>query len=116
MDITESIKLELMNANKTIGEQAKLIEEKDKTIENLNRELIKCKTEYELLENRNKELKQELASINKIIEDVKAVIESKDTYIKSLEKEKKQLTWLNIGLVIAILILIALFIVFSFKQ
>jgi hypothetical protein len=110
------INAELVKLRQTLEEQKKVIEEKDKSIETLDRELIKCKTEYELLEKRNKEIRQELDNIIKIVEDVKAMIESKDQYIKSLEEEKKRLTMLNIGLFIATLILIAIVIVFSLKS
>ncbi|MGC8588729.1 MAG: hypothetical protein ACP5LI_06875 [Hydrogenobaculum sp.] len=110
------INTELVKLRQTLEEQKKVIEEKDKTIETLDRELVKCKTEYELLEKRNKEIRQELDNILKIVEDVKAMIESKDQYIKSLEEEKKRLTMLNIGLFIATLILIAIVIIFSLKS
>ncbi|MGC9287124.1 MAG: hypothetical protein ACP5E7_06195 [Hydrogenobaculum sp.] len=110
------INAELVKLRQTLEEQKKAIEEKDKTIETLDRELVKCKTEYELLEKRNKEIRQELDNILKIVEDVKAMIESKDQYIKSLEEEKKRLTMLNIGLFIATLVLIAIVIVFSLKS
>ena len=116
MDNTPKISAELMKLTQTIEEQKKIIEEKDKTIETLDRELVKCKTEYELLEKRNKEIKQELDNIMKIVEDIKALIESKDQYIKSLEEEKKRLTMLNVGLFIATLILIAIVIVFSLRS
>lgn len=116
MESVELLKKELFNLNKTIDEQKKLLEEKEQTISILDKELTKCKTEYELLEKRNKELKDEIDSFNKVIEDVKALIESKDNYIKSLEEEKKRLTILNIGFLISILILIASFIIFSIKQ
>ncbi|ACG57005.1 hypothetical protein HY04AAS1_0315 [Hydrogenobaculum sp. Y04AAS1] len=116
MDNTPKINAELAKLTQTIEEQKKIIEGKDKTIETLNRELVKCKTEYELLEKRYKETKQELDNILKIVEDVKALIKSKDQYIKSLEEEKKGLTILNIGFFIAVLILIAIFIVFSLKS
>ncbi|MGC8676838.1 MAG: hypothetical protein ACP5UF_01240 [Hydrogenobaculum sp.] len=110
------INAELVKLRQTLEEQKKVIEEKDKTIETLDRELIKCKTEYELLEKRNKEIRQEFENILKIVEDVKAIIESKDQYIKSLEDEKKRLPMLNIGLFIVALILIANVIVFSLKS
>ncbi len=115
MENIEALRKEVYNLNKTIDEQKKLIEEKDMTIETLDRELVKCKTEYELLDRRNKELRQEIASFNKVVEDVKAIMESKDNYIKSLEEEKKRLTMLNIGFLVTILILIALFIIFTVK-
>jgi len=116
MDSIQSINTELTNLRLKVEEQKKIIEEKDKAIETLDRELVKCKTEYELLEKRNKEIKQELDNIIKIVEDVKALIESKDQYIKSLEEEKKRLTMLNVGLFIATLILIAIVIVFSLRS
>ncbi len=110
------INAELVKLRQTLEEQKKVIEQKDQTIDTLDRELVKCKTEYELLEKRNKEIRQELDNILKIVEDVKAMIESKDRYIKTLEEERKRLTMLNIGLFIATLILIAIVIVFSLKS
>ncbi|WP_459892773.1 hypothetical protein [Hydrogenobaculum acidophilum] len=111
-----NINSELIKLRQIVEEQKKTIEQKDQNIETLDRELVKCKTEYELLEKRNKEIRQELDNIMKIVEDVKAMIESKDQYIKTLEEEKKRLTMLNIGLFIAALILIAIVIVFSLKS
>ncbi len=116
MDNISNLSKELMDLRSAVEEQKKDIEQKQKTIETLDRELVKCKTEYELLEKRNKEIKAELDNILKIVDDVKALIESKDQYINSLEESRKRLTYLNIGFMMGILVLIAIVIILTLKS